>query len=93
MTFRRSYSVPSTRPILSPGDLDAIEDIRVEWQQHRDGSTPGHEEIIDLALRRMQRDLVSGDSSEVIEDLRREIGYRQWCAGSARLPMQGCGPV
>jgi glutamyl-tRNA reductase len=80
MTFRRLYSAPSTRPILSPGDIDALEDIRVEWEQRREGSAPEDGEIIDIALRRLQQDLDSGNSSEVIEDLRREIGYRQWCA-------------
>jgi|SRR5580700_4033073 hypothetical protein len=98
MTFQRRYSTPSTRPTLSAGDVDAIEDIRVEWEQHCRGCAPDHGEIIDIALRRMQRDLESGNSCEVIEDLRREIGYRQWCAGAGRFPMQGLpihgrGPV
>jgi hypothetical protein len=93
MTFWRQYSAPSTQPILSSGDIDAIEDIRVELEQHRKGCAPDHEEIIDIALRRMRRELNSGGGEvvgEVMEDLRREIGYRQWCAGSA---MYDCGPV
>lgn len=93
MTFRHWYSARSTRPILSSGDLDAIDDIRVEWEQHRKGCAPGYREIIDIALRRMQQDLDSGNSYEVIEDLRREIGYRRWCAGAAQPPMHGCGLV
>jgi hypothetical protein len=98
MTFRRWHSVPSTLPILSSGDVDAIEDIRVEWEQQRKDCAPGYTEIIDIALRRMRRDLESGNSCEVMEDLRREIGYRQWCAGVGRIPMQGLpmhgrGPV
>ena len=93
MTFRRRYFAPSTRPILSSGDIDAIEDIRVEWEQHRQGCAPDYGEIIDIALRRLQLDLDSGNSCEVIEDLRREIGYRQWCARAAQIPMHGRGPV
>ena len=85
MTFRHWYSAPSTRPILSSGDVDALEDIRVEWEHHRQGCAPGYREIIDIALRRMRLDLDSGGDEvvgDVIEDLRREIGYRQWCAGA-----------
>lgn len=93
MTFRHWYSARFTRPILSSGDLDAIDDIRVEWEQHRTGCAPGYREIIDIALRRMQQDLDSGNSCEVIEDLRREIGYRRWCARAAQSPMRGRGPV
>ena len=89
MTFQRRYSTPSTRPTLSAGDVDAIEDIRVEWEQHCSGCAPDHGEIIDIALRRMRQDLDSGGGGvvgEVIEDLRREIGYRQWC-GRDRRPV------
>jgi hypothetical protein len=91
MTFRHRYCTDSTRPIFSAGDVDviegAIEDIRVEWEQHGQGCAPDYGEIIDIALRRLRQDLDSGSSSEVIEDLRREIGYRQWCA--AQVPMHG----
>jgi hypothetical protein len=94
MTFRHRYSTASARPILPAGDVDviegAIEDIRVEWEQHRQGCAPDYREIIDIALRRLQQDLDSGSGEvvgDVIEDLRREIGYRQWCA--AQVPMHG----
>jgi hypothetical protein len=85
MTFRHRYSALFIRPILSPGDVDAIEDIRIEWERHRIGCAPSYGEIIDVALRRMRQDLDSGGSGGVIEDLRREIGYRQWCAQAASV--------
>ena len=86
MTLRHRHFAPSARPILSPGDVDAIEDIRIEWEQHRSGCAPCYREIIDIALRRMRQDLDSGGGEvvgEVMEDLRREIGYRHWCARAA----------
>jgi hypothetical protein len=95
MTFRHRYSAHPTSPILSSGDLDAIDDIRVEWEQHRKDRAPDCSQIIEIALRRMQLDLDSG-SGDVIEDLRREIGYRQWCTravSAASVPMHGRGPV
>jgi hypothetical protein len=76
--------LPPTPPIsdqsdLSRDDVQVLEQIVAEWDTHGPGAQ-NFREIIGLALRRLQWELDSGGKDEVIEDLQREIEYRQWCA-------------
>ncbi|HEY3827178.1 MAG TPA: hypothetical protein VGL82_21635 [Bryobacteraceae bacterium] len=61
-----------------------MEEIQAEWARHRDGWAPEYQEIIDLALRRMRQDLASGAREDVIEEIKYEILYRQWCTENER---------
>jgi hypothetical protein len=59
--------------------VQVLEQMVAGW----DAPGPGAQnfrEIIGLALRRLQWELNSGAEDEVIEDLQREIEYRQWFA-------------
>ena len=51
----------------------------VECDSQGIGRSRNMHEIIEIALRRLQRDLDSGFKDEIIEDLQREIDYRLWC--------------
>ena len=50
------------------------------WESLEPGSVWNCNEIIDIALRRLQCDLSFGRRDEVIEDVQFEIDYRLWCA-------------
>ena len=65
---------------LSADEIQALEQVVKRWAQ--DELTSGHNihEIIDIALRRLQRDLDSECGDNVMDDVRCEIGYRQWCS-------------
>jgi hypothetical protein len=80
MRFRKPQSSYFCGSALSQTDIDALEDIRGDLKFSHEGCSPGDREIIDIALRRMQYDLNVRCSQEVIEDVKREIMYRQWCA-------------
>lgn len=81
MLFRKSHQELFQNPELSPAEVEAIEEIRFLWQRVMDG-IPNYREIIDLALRNLQRDLESPLRSEVVQELRREIEYRRWCGAN-----------
>ena len=75
VTFsRRTVPVPP-----SADDIQALEQMIKRWA--RDGRTSGHNihEIIDIALRRLLRDLDSEGAETVLEDVRCQISWRQWC--------------
>ena len=59
--------------------MQVLEQMVAEWDAQGRGAQ-NLREIIGLALRRLQWELDSGAKDEVIEDLQREIEYRQWCA-------------
>jgi hypothetical protein len=65
---------------LSPADVQVLERILAEWDTQGVGCPLNSRKIVDLALRRLQWELYAGCQDEVIEDVRREIAYRQWCA-------------
>jgi hypothetical protein len=85
----RSMFVPPHVPpvgeafVLSADDLLALEQIVLEWTPSRLDATRNPNEIIYIALRRLQWEMDSGRKEEVIEELRREIDYRLWCARNA----------
>jgi hypothetical protein len=70
-------------PILSPDDAQFVE-IIAAWGTQLGTQLPGCagnlHEIIVIALLRLRWELESGSRDEVIEDMRREIAYRLWCA-------------
>jgi hypothetical protein len=70
--------------IPSPGDDEMLSEILGEiqtgWRSGSVAASPEREDLVDLALRRMQRDLQSARRIEVIADVQREIAYRAWCA-------------
>jgi hypothetical protein len=84
LTWWRSHdAAPASKPssshdpiLLSSNDVEALERIVDQWAE---GMTNNRNEIIDIALRRLQRDLDSGFMDEVIEDVQQEIDYRLWC--------------
>lgn len=95
MLFRRTSKDLSVIPHLSAGDLDALEDIRSYWQS-LSGGIPSHHQMIDLALRNIERDLDSRRWHEVMRDLEREIAYRKWRATNVPekpAPEQSAEPV
>lgn len=59
---------------------EILGEIQSEWRVGSVAAAPEREDFLDLALRRMQRDLESCRRSEVIADVQREIAYRVWCA-------------
>jgi hypothetical protein len=65
---------------LSPDDIQALEKIVRAWGQPEIGCTRNLNEIIYIALCRLQWDLDSGCEDEVVEEVQREIDYRLWCA-------------
>lgn len=81
MLFRKSRQELFRDPELSSADVEAMEQIRSLWQRVMNG-IPSYREIIDLALRNLERDLQSPRRGEVVQDLRREIAYRHWCAAN-----------
>ena len=41
------------------------------------------QQLIDRALRKLELDLQSGERQRVIEEVKREIAYRRWCANAS----------
>jgi hypothetical protein len=75
---------PLTTPVseqsaLSRDDVQILEQMVAEWDTQKP-EAQNLREIIGLALRRLQWELDSGGKDEVLEDLQREIEYRQWCS-------------
>ncbi len=82
MVFRKQ---PFAGELLLPsGDLEILESIRTELELRSGIRTHEDRDIIDLALRLLQKDLDSGAAGEVIEEVRREVLYRLWCTESSR---------
>jgi len=65
--------------IFSPDDAQILE-IVAAWDTQLPGCARNLHEIIVIALLRLRWELESGCENEVIEDMRREIAYRLWCA-------------
>ena len=65
---------------MSPDDVQALETIVRPWIPPGISHPRNFNEIIDIALRRLQWDLNFGCTDEVIEEVQREIDYRLWCA-------------
>ena len=83
---RFEYSAPEQTSLagvtvlLSPDDLQVLEQILARWAPCGPADSWNSHEIIEIALRRLQSELDCGHEREVIEDLQREIDYRLWCA-------------
>jgi len=61
-------------PRLWPEDLDRLHDLWLKLsEQEGVGSRLHHRDVVGAALRRLQRDLESGDSKQVVEDLKQEL--------------------
>ena len=87
MVFRRQPYDDEFR--LPPGDLEILESIREELELRGDNLTHDDRDIIDLALRLLQKDLDSSSADEVVEEVNREMLYRQWCAQSGSAQSGG----
>jgi len=70
-----------------PGSIGSLDDAQIfeivaAWDTQLPDCARNFHEIIVIALRRLRWELESGCEDEVIEDMRREIAYRLWCAGN-----------
>jgi hypothetical protein len=68
------------KPLLAPDYVLVLNEILDELDQQGLGRAPNIHEIMEIALHRLQQDLDSGREDEIVQDLEREIDYRQWCA-------------
>lgn len=66
---------------------EALEEIRSEWTACGLGAAPSDREIVSVALHFMQIEIDAGLEDEVLEDLRREVEYRRWCAANESAPV------
>ena len=75
-------------PRLQESDYDreAIDDIRSDWAARGLGEPPSDREIVSVALHFMQAEIEAGLGDEVMEDVRREVEYRHWCAAIDDAP-------
>lgn len=64
---------------LSAEDLQMLEQSVAEWDLRESDCKSKFNEIVDIALRRLQWELNTGYQDAVIADLRLEIDYRLWC--------------
>lgn len=80
LMFSRKPPHSAADPPLSPGDIETLGEIRSDLKLEGTGSTLSDSEIVDLALQLLRRDLDRGLEAEVLEEVRRETDYRQWCA-------------
>ena len=62
--------------LLSAESEEVLEELSVVVSSSDDV----RQQLIDRALRKLECDLQSCQSPEVIEEVRREIAYRLWCA-------------
>src|ERR1700761_2744156 len=100
MVFRNQ---PPADEFLPTGDLEILQSIRSELEFRLGDRTHDDQGIIGLALRLLQRDLDSRSAAEVVEEVRREMLYRQWrvqsscvqssCARDNESGMAGCEPL
>jgi hypothetical protein len=60
-------------PRLWPQDLDLLHRLWLELSAKGPGAKLHHRDIVGVALRRMQGDLESGHSDDVVADVMREI--------------------
>jgi len=72
--------------VVSPQDIEVLEELAVEC-----GRT--FNEIVEIALQRLRWELNSGRQDEVVEEVRQEIDYRQWCARNVENAPSGRGSV
>ena len=93
MHFRKLRPATPAKLILSPEDKDDVDQIRAELQLVRPGLAIEDDEIIDIALRRMSKDLSSDSQGELMEELQRWILYRQWCVRNERSESMQPEPV
>ena len=78
------------RSICSLDDAQIFE-IVAAWDTQLPDCARNFHEIIVIALLRLRWELESGGEDEVLEDMRREIAYRLWCAKTkdAERPILG----
>lgn len=86
LMFSRKRQNGSADPPLFSGDIDTLGEIRSDLELQGKHTSLSDSEIVDLALRLMRRDLRRGLEAEVLEEVRREADYRQWCASIDGVP-------
>jgi hypothetical protein len=62
---------------LWPEDVDLVHEMWLEVSDKYAGSKVHHRDIVGVALRRMQKDLQSGDREEVVGDILEELSHRK----------------
>ncbi len=66
---------------------EALDEIRSGWTARGLGESPSDGEIVSVALHLMLLEIDAGLGDEVLEDLRREVDYRRWCAADECAPV------
>ncbi len=64
-------------PRLWPEDVDLVHRLWLELSERDPDAKLRHRDIVGVALRRMEEELHSGKTDEVISDVIREVGHRQ----------------
>jgi amino acid transporter len=64
-------------PRLWPEDVDLVHEMWLEVSDQYAGSKVHHRDIVGVALRRMQKDLHSGEREEVVGDILEELSHRK----------------
>jgi hypothetical protein len=86
----RRWFLPWKRPaVSSDGPLEretaeVLDDVRSELREN--GCAASDDRIVHFALRCMKRDLNSSFGGEVLEELRTELLYREWCRRNELRP-------
>ena len=70
-------------PRLWPEDVDIVHEMWLEVSDQYAGSKVHHRDIVGVALRRMQKDLHSGERDEVVGDILEELSHRKDAQKSA----------
>jgi hypothetical protein len=60
-------------PRLWPEDVELVHELWLEMSDRHFGAKLHHRDVIGVAIRRLQRDLRSGDAAKVIEDVGAEL--------------------
>ena len=64
-------------PRLWPEDVDLVHEMWLEVSDQYAGSKLHHRDIVGVALRRMRKDLHSGDRNDVVHDVLEELSHRK----------------
>jgi amino acid transporter len=64
-------------PRLWPEDVDLVHEMWLEVSDQYAGAKVHHRDIVGVALRRMRKDLTSGDREEVVQDVLEELSHRK----------------
>ncbi|MBZ5591880.1 MAG: APC family permease [Acidobacteriia bacterium] len=64
-------------PRLWPEDVDLVHQLWLELSEREPGAKLHHRDVVGVALRRMEEQLRSAQSEEVLTDVLREVSHRQ----------------